>query len=252
VDDTGVTINDQPLVTFQLRVSTPSRPAYDAQQRQVVPRLSIGMVAPGITLPVRVDPSDPEKLTLDWSGSSVMGIAGVQAPTAWAPGPTAAPVRPDTLSTMGPTIPNTLQAPDDDLAAPSMPPMPRWTGGDMNALLQQLTGLGISIPGGPASVTVMPGATIDLSPGATQTPQSTVTPGRAVVRSAMDTGVVVRGDPLFQLTLDVTPPSGATYPVSTASLVPPAARARLAPGTSVPVRIDPANQNSVVVEWMVP
>jgi hypothetical protein len=226
-------------------VSTPGRPGYDVQHRQVVPRLSIGMVAPGTALPVRIDPSDLEKLTLDWSGSSVMGIAGAQAPTA-------APVRPNTLSTMGPTIPNTLQAPDDDLAAPPMPPMPQWTGADMNALLQQLSGLGISIPGGPASVTVMPGASIDLSTAATQTLQSTGTVGRAIVRSAMDTGVVVRGDPLFQLTLDVTPPGGATYLVSTASLVPPAARARLAPGTSVPVRIDPANPTSVLVEWMVP
>jgi len=221
-----------------------------------VPRLAIGMVTPGSTLPVRIDPADPEKLTLDWSGPAAGVMVGAQV-AAWAPAsPAGAPVRPNTLSTVGTAVPNTLQAPDDDLGMAGMPS--HWpvtanpAGVDINALLQQLATMGVTFAGGIPNVTMTTGSSVDLRPGAAQSLQSTGTLARAIVRSAMDTGVVVRGEPLYQVTLDVTPPSGATYPVSTASLVPPAAVPRTASGTNVPVRIDPANAGNVLVEWMVP
>jgi hypothetical protein len=252
VDDTGVTINDQPMVRFQLRVAALGRPPYDVDHRQIVPRLSVGMVMPGSTLPVRIDPTDPEKLTLDWNGSGVAAMFGARAAPWATAAPNATSVRPNTLSSTGSAIPNTLQAPDDDLNV-----TPQWSvgpgaGGDVNAVLQQLASMGITLSGGLPNVTVTPSASVDLRPAAAQSLQSTGTLGRAIVRAASATGVVVRGEPLYQVTLDVTPPGGVTYPVSTASLVPPAAVARTVPGTSVPVRIDPANGVNVLVEWMVP
>ena len=58
------------------------------------------------------------------------------------------------------------------------------------------------------------------------------------------------GDSVVELTLDVTPQGGAAYEVRTAALVPAAARARALPGTTVPVRIDPAQAGSVAVDWL--
>jgi hypothetical protein len=58
VRNTGATINENPIVEFDLRVALDGHPPYGVTHRQVVSRLVVGNFAPGATVPVRVDPGN--------------------------------------------------------------------------------------------------------------------------------------------------------------------------------------------------
>jgi hypothetical protein len=58
VRDTGATVNENPVVEFDLRVALDGHPPYAVAHRQVVSRLVVGNFAPGATVPVRVDPDN--------------------------------------------------------------------------------------------------------------------------------------------------------------------------------------------------
>jgi hypothetical protein len=60
IRDTGTTINDNPLVELGLDVTVEGRRPYAVTQRQVISRLFVANFQPGTTVPVRVDPADPE------------------------------------------------------------------------------------------------------------------------------------------------------------------------------------------------
>jgi hypothetical protein len=64
VSDSGITINENPTVDFDLMVSVPGREPYPVRHRQTVPRLQIGQLVPGAQLAVRVDPVDPQKILI--------------------------------------------------------------------------------------------------------------------------------------------------------------------------------------------
>jgi hypothetical protein len=64
--DTGTSINDAPYVDFDFEVSIPGRPPYRAKHRCLVPRLAVGRLLPKGSLPVRVDPTNPQALRVDW------------------------------------------------------------------------------------------------------------------------------------------------------------------------------------------
>ncbi|GAA5067029.1 hypothetical protein HNP84_001056 [Thermocatellispora tengchongensis] len=65
--DTGVTVNGQPVVSFALEVRPEHGAAYRVTHRQSLPCIPMGMVVPGVTLPVRIDPQRPARLRIDWS-----------------------------------------------------------------------------------------------------------------------------------------------------------------------------------------
>lgn len=64
--DTGVTVNNDPVVGFVLDV-TPAdgRPAFQAKTRALVSRLAVPRVQPGARLRVMFDPKDPSRVALD-------------------------------------------------------------------------------------------------------------------------------------------------------------------------------------------
>jgi len=64
INDTGVTVNDNPQVEFVLDVTLPGREPYKASLTQVVSRLAIAGFQPGATVPVRVSPDDPQVLMI--------------------------------------------------------------------------------------------------------------------------------------------------------------------------------------------
>jgi hypothetical protein len=64
VNDTGVTINENPQVEFVLDVTVPGKKPYKATLTQVVSRLAIAGFQPGATVPVRVSPDDPQVLMI--------------------------------------------------------------------------------------------------------------------------------------------------------------------------------------------
>jgi hypothetical protein len=59
ITDTGMTVNDNPRVQFDLTVTRPGRDPYTASLTQVVSRLVMGDFQPGATVPVRISPDDP-------------------------------------------------------------------------------------------------------------------------------------------------------------------------------------------------
>jgi hypothetical protein len=61
----GPYVNQRPTITLALDVTLPGRAPYRAEARQQVGRLVIGQLEPGATIPVRVDPDDESKVTVD-------------------------------------------------------------------------------------------------------------------------------------------------------------------------------------------
>ncbi len=59
--ETGTTVNQQPLVEFGLRVHRDGQEPYEVKVKQVLPRLLLGTVKPGIQVNVKVMPDDPRK-----------------------------------------------------------------------------------------------------------------------------------------------------------------------------------------------
>lgn len=244
------------LITFQLRVAIPGRAPYDVRHRQLVPIFALPSLSVGATVPVAVDPRDPAKLTIDLAGQAV-GLRQV-TPSAASPGQ----VVPNTLSTMRGSTPNAFSAdltqPAPGVTAPGVTP-PGWPAAGPSFVAPSFVAPGLAAPGFAApfvlaqgSMTVGPTMTLDATPTGQAANASLLAngrPGSAFIREANDTGIDVHGDSVVELTLYVTPQGGTAYEVHTATLVPAAARARALPGTTVPVRIDPAQPTDLAIDW---
>lgn len=106
--DTGVIVNNVNLVVeLGLLVTVPGRPPYEARVRHVLRgRTQWGAIQPGMTVAVKVDPSDPAKVAVDPDGGTdASGLASLLAgaanpgavtpsavtPGAAAPGPAGGP-----------------------------------------------------------------------------------------------------------------------------------------------------------------
>jgi len=63
--DTGMTVNDDPVVGFLLEVYPEGQPAYQAKTKLRISRLDIPRIQPGLIVPVRVDPNDHRRVALD-------------------------------------------------------------------------------------------------------------------------------------------------------------------------------------------
>jgi hypothetical protein len=79
---TGVTMNEQPQVVLDLRVTAPGHGTFDTSVKEFVPLIALGMLSTGRPLSVLVDPQDRARIIIEWSFA-----AGVQAtaPAATAP-----------------------------------------------------------------------------------------------------------------------------------------------------------------------
>jgi hypothetical protein len=75
---TGMSLNDQPQVDMELLVSVPGRTAYPAHRTEFVPLILLGRLSSGLPLPVRIDPTDPQRVIIDWTAS---GTVAALAPT---------------------------------------------------------------------------------------------------------------------------------------------------------------------------
>jgi hypothetical protein len=64
VRDTGITINDNPTVEFDLAVAVDGSDPYAVTHRQTISRIAIPSFQPGATIPVRVDPVDRQSLMI--------------------------------------------------------------------------------------------------------------------------------------------------------------------------------------------
>jgi hypothetical protein len=65
--DTGTLVNFNPQVVLDLEVACPGQAAYDAQLTTSVPQIYLSRLQPGGSVGVRVDPSDPTSIAIDWA-----------------------------------------------------------------------------------------------------------------------------------------------------------------------------------------
>jgi hypothetical protein len=64
IRDTGVTMNENPQVEFDLEVTVEGMAPYPVTHRQLISRLVVANFQPGASVPVRVDPNDPQTLMI--------------------------------------------------------------------------------------------------------------------------------------------------------------------------------------------
>ncbi|MBI4951838.1 MAG: hypothetical protein HY908_07370 [Myxococcales bacterium] len=67
VEGTGVLVNGQPMLAFELVVTVAGQAPYPIRHREVIPALALSRLAPGSSVAVKVDPKDPSRLMIDWS-----------------------------------------------------------------------------------------------------------------------------------------------------------------------------------------
>jgi hypothetical protein len=65
VRETGTSLNNQPEVILALTVQRQGQPPYQAQAQTFISQLHFPRIQPGAIVPVRVDPGNPLKVTLD-------------------------------------------------------------------------------------------------------------------------------------------------------------------------------------------
>jgi hypothetical protein len=63
--DTGMTVNDDPVVGFLLQVHRQDGADYEAETRLLISRLQIPQIQPGAVVSVRYDRSNPARVSLD-------------------------------------------------------------------------------------------------------------------------------------------------------------------------------------------
>lgn len=69
IRETGVLVNNSPVLELGLDVDTSAHAPYQLTIRQRVPMHALGAVAPGTEVTVVVDPADRERLAIDFTGS---------------------------------------------------------------------------------------------------------------------------------------------------------------------------------------
>jgi competence protein ComGC len=64
VQQTGLMLNNQPQVEFQLEVYPPTGMPYQAQAKAIIGLVSIPQFQPGVEIPVKIHPTDLSKVAL--------------------------------------------------------------------------------------------------------------------------------------------------------------------------------------------
>lgn len=63
--ETGVRVNDNPVVGFLLEIHAEGMTPYEAETKALISILWIPQIQPGAVLPVKYDPEDPSRIALD-------------------------------------------------------------------------------------------------------------------------------------------------------------------------------------------
>ena len=63
--ETGVRVNDNPVVGFLLEIRAEEMAPYKAETKALISILWIPQIQPGVVLPVKYDPEDPSRIALD-------------------------------------------------------------------------------------------------------------------------------------------------------------------------------------------
>jgi hypothetical protein len=74
-------------------------------------------------------------------------------------------------------------------------------------------------------------------------------PGKAVIKEVHDTGVTINNNPQVKLVLEVKNNLGQIYTATVRTLVSRIQPGIYQPGMTVPVKIDPENENNVIIDF---
>jgi hypothetical protein len=215
VTQTGMYLNDQPRIKMGLLVQLPGQAPYPAEHSEFVPLILLARVQPGATLPVRVDPTDPQKIAIDWSGQPVMSGA--------------------------PAIP----------ATSGVGPSPSGSGSTVDESLAQvqaaLSGSGASgVPATYASA-IQANYTIEQLRAWLR---ANGVEAQARIDFLEDTGKIVGDERLYTMEMTLMVPGGAPEKLArSAAMVPLAAMAKVQLGATLPVRVAAENHHLLTVEW---
>jgi hypothetical protein len=65
--DTGMTVNNDPVIGLRIEVTPDGRPPYIATiKKALISRLDVPRFQPERVIPVRVDPTDPQRVAIDF------------------------------------------------------------------------------------------------------------------------------------------------------------------------------------------
>jgi hypothetical protein len=214
---TGMFLNDNPQVRLDLSVLLPGRPAYAASVKQFVPLILLGRLTGGATLPVKVDPSNPAHVIVEWDQPAPEPVT-----TGWFAQPT----------------------PATGVGAPAMATgQGAETLNEIQSALQS-SGLQAATPFASAD---QGGYSIELL---RQHLRANGVDGWASIDAVQDSGKDVGDDHLFVITatahVGTNPPH--TSPPAVA-MVPKSAVSKIGPGLSVPIKADPTNPDLFMFLW---
>jgi hypothetical protein len=219
-EQTGMYMNENPLVEMDLDVTVGGRPPYRVHHKDWIPLIMLGTLSSGLALPVRVDPQDPSKVLIDWTQPltaapiTMFGNQGVPQP---------------------PVIGSAAGIAGAALAGLGL--------GALGAAVQS----GQPVPG----VTVNEPVTVNVTAQAAGEQQLLATgiPGQATVSSVVDTGVAVQGKRVMVIDLVVNaggkPPQTAKH----SAMVPEASAAKVVAGATLPVKVNGANPSEFAIDW---
>ena len=217
-------LNEQPRIRMNLLVQLPGQTPYATEHTEFVPLILLSRVQPGATLPVKVNPAEPQKVVVDWQGLPAMGFS----PAGW-------------HARHGHGCPRTLQPPP----ASSMGP-----GSGMDESLAQvqaaLATSGAAVPAAFASPE-QAGYTIEQLRAWLR---ANGVEAQAHVDFLEDTGKIVGDERLYTMEMTLMVPGSAPQKLQrSAAMVPVAAMARLRQGMTLPVKVAAENHQLLTVEW---
>lgn len=135
VHETGTMVNNQPMYGFDLEVTGQGFAPVTTTHREVVPFWFAGRVGPDMTVPVKVDPTNPKRVIFDWERFRSMIPAGTAAATAAASAGTGA-FRTADGGTATPTMPDAdTMARAMEAAREAVQNQPRWHVGKVIGLV---------------------------------------------------------------------------------------------------------------------
>ncbi len=215
---TGLMVNEQPQVELELLVTIPGRSPYPAKVKEIVPLIMLSRLQG--TLPVRVDPAEPETIVIQWDQPNLWpGAAGVDASgypgdrSAFAgggggPGSSAD----ETLAQVAAAL-----AGSGSGAAPVFGQAAQ-AGYTVEQLRAYLRASGIS--------------------------------GTARIDRLEDSGQTIGDERLFTMTTTVSIPGRPPFTTDpSAAMVPLEKVGRVAVGVALPVKVAPNNQDMLMFEW---
>jgi hypothetical protein len=210
-------------------VNVPGRAAYPAKVKAVVPLVMLNRLEG--SLPVRVDPSDPGDIVIQWDAPAVAG--------GWTPGGIGGRFGPG--------------GPADAARRDTATPEPAWSGPGSSTdetLAEVAAAYG---PGGATGAPPIFGSPEQASYSVEQIRawlRANGLAAEATIETLQDSGHTVGDERLFTMDATVRVPGRAPYRTGpSAAMVPLEKVGRIAVGVTVPARVGPDNPNMLMFEW---